>query len=45
LQEGKDIKVAMDFASKVAALVVMREGAQESIPTRAEVDAYELVYS
>jgi len=45
LQEGKDIKVAMDFASKVAALVVMREGAQESIPTRAEVDAYELTYS
>jgi sugar/nucleoside kinase (ribokinase family) len=37
-QEGKDIKEAMGFASKVAAIVVMREGAQELIPTRSEVD-------
>ena len=40
LQEGMDIFQALDFAAKVAALTVMKKGAQESIPTRDEVEDY-----
>lgn len=34
---GKDIEEAMDFASKVGALSVMKEGAQSSLPTLNDV--------
>ncbi|MEG2787863.1 MAG: ribokinase [Romboutsia sp.] len=34
---GKDVEEAMDFASKVGALSVMKEGAQSSLPTLNDV--------
>lgn len=37
LANGKDIENAMDFASKVGALSVMKKGAQSSLPTLEEV--------
>lgn len=40
LQEGEDILQALDFAAKVAALTVTKKGAQDSIPTRDEVEAF-----
>ncbi|NIK75137.1 ribokinase [Paenibacillus castaneae] len=39
LSEGKSDKDAIAFATKVAAIVVTRAGAQTSIPDRREVDA------
>lgn len=40
LAEGKEIDGALRFASAAAALSVTRLGAQASIPTRAEVEAF-----
>ncbi|MPN45925.1 Sulfofructose kinase [bioreactor metagenome] len=37
LSQDKDIEEAMDFASKVGALCVMKEGAQTSLPTIQDV--------
>ncbi|SFJ29633.1 ribokinase [Terrisporobacter glycolicus] len=37
LSQDKDIQEAMDFASKVGALCVMKEGAQTSLPTIQDV--------
>ncbi|MDB8791323.1 ribokinase [Romboutsia sp. 1001216sp1] len=37
---GKDMEYAMDFASKVGALSVMKEGAQSSLPTLIEVENF-----
>jgi ribokinase len=38
LSEGRDIDEAIGFANKVASIVVTRQGAQTSIPSREEVD-------
>lgn len=40
LTEGKTEAEAIVFANKVATLTVTKEGAQNSIPTRAEVDGF-----
>lgn len=40
LAEGKEIPAALRFACAAAAISVTRPGAQASIPTRAEVDAF-----
>lgn len=40
LQEGKEMPDAIAFAHAAAALSVMRLGAQTSIPTRSETDAF-----
>lgn len=40
--EGKLLKEAIGFASKVSALTVTRQGAQESLPTKKEVEDYKL---
>ncbi|NGQ95852.1 ribokinase [Brevibacillus sp. SYP-B805] len=40
IAEGASWKEAIDFASRVAALTVTRFGAQSSLPTRKEVDAF-----
>jgi ribokinase len=40
LAEGQDLDSALQRASEVAALSVTRAGAQASLPTRAEVDAF-----
>lgn len=40
LSEGKTVKDAINFASKVGALTVTREGAQSSLPTREEVEKF-----
>lgn len=40
LAEGSDLPNAARFATRVAAIVVTRMGAQPSMPTRAEVDSY-----
>ena len=37
LSQGKNIKEAMDFASKASALAVTKNGAQQSIPYLQEV--------
>lgn len=37
---GKDMEYAMDFASKVGALSVMKEGAQSSLPSLIEVENF-----
>ncbi|SDL00227.1 ribokinase [Natronincola ferrireducens] len=37
LSAGCDLKMSMDYATKVAALTVMRKGAQSSIPTKFEL--------
>ena len=37
--EGADVEDAMRFASRASAITITRRGAQQSIPTRAEVDA------
>lgn len=41
LSEGKELKEAVEFAAKAAALSVTRMGAQSSIPYRKEVDGLE----
>ncbi|MBS4538845.1 ribokinase [Clostridium sp. D2Q-11] len=38
--EGKSMDEAIDFASKVGALTVMKEGAQSSLPYRDEIDNF-----
>lgn len=38
--EGKTIKEAIKFATYASALTVTKEGAQESLPTREEVEAF-----
>lgn len=38
--EGSSVLEAMDYAGKVAAVVVTRKGAQTSLPTKEEVDAF-----
>ncbi|MDF2613340.1 MAG: rbsK [Clostridia bacterium] len=38
--EGKSIEEAINFASKVSALTVTRAGAQDSLPTKKEVEEY-----
>lgn len=40
IASGKDMEYAMDFASKVGALSVMKEGAQSSLPTLTEVENF-----
>lgn len=40
ISNNKDIEYAMDFASKVGALSVMKEGAQSSLPTLIEVENF-----
>ncbi len=40
LEEGQDVVSACRFASYASALTVTREGAAQSIPTRAEVEAF-----
>ena len=40
LSNNKNIAEAMDFASKVGALSVMKEGAQSSLPTLKDVDNF-----
>jgi ribokinase len=40
LSKDESIECAMDFASKVGALAVMKEGAQSSLPTLEEVIAF-----
>jgi ribokinase len=40
LAEGASLEAAADFANRAAALSTMREGAQPSLPTREEVDAF-----
>ncbi|WP_070000072.1 ribokinase [Cellulosilyticum sp. I15G10I2] len=40
LSEGKSIEAAIHFAAKVSALTVTREGAQDSLPTKKEVEEY-----
>lgn len=37
---NKDVEAAMDFASKVGALSVMKEGAQSSLPTLKDVENF-----
>ena len=39
LSEGKEVRPAMIFANQAAAISVTRKGAQQSVPTRAEVDS------
>lgn len=39
LEEGREPQAALDFACAAGALAVTREGAQTSLPRRAEVDA------
>ncbi|TLV03324.1 ribokinase [Dyadobacter luticola] len=41
ISEGKDLVEAVSFACKAAALSVARMGAQGSLPTRHEVDAFQ----
>lgn len=38
LSEGADVRTAMEFASRAAAIAVTRRGAQQSIPCRNEVE-------
>ena len=40
LSEGRDLQAALRFANAAAAISVTRPGAQASIPTRSEVDAF-----
>lgn len=42
LAENKSIEEAMDFASRVGALTVMKEGAQSSLPTLEDVLKFEV---
>ena len=37
---GENIEEAMDFASKVGALTVLKEGAQSSLPTLKDVENF-----
>lgn len=41
LANGKEIKDAIEFASKAAAITVTKKGAMSSIPTKKEVDDFE----
>lgn len=43
LAEGKDVPEAIAFGQRAAAVSVGRRGAQPSLPTRAEVDAFSVV--
>jgi ribokinase len=38
--EGRDVRAAVEWATAAAALSVTRRGAQSSLPTRAEVEAF-----
>ncbi|MBT9315755.1 ribokinase [Leptothoe spongobia] len=40
LWEGKSLRAAVEWASAVAALAVMKAGAQSSMPTRKQVEAF-----
>ncbi|NLX64237.1 MAG: ribokinase [Clostridiaceae bacterium] len=40
IYEGKTIKEAINFATHASALTITKEGAQESLPTRAEVEDF-----
>ena len=40
LSNNKSIDEAMDFASKVGALSVMKEGAQSSLPTLKDIESF-----
>ena len=40
ISNNKDVEEAMDFASKVGALSVMKEGAQSSLPTLEDVENF-----
>lgn len=40
LSEGKSLKDAIEFATKVGALTVQKAGAQSSLPSREEVEAF-----
>ncbi len=40
LAKGEKVEEAMDFASKVGALTVQREGAQSSLPTLKDVESF-----
>ena len=42
LAEGKTLKEALQFATKASAISVTRVGAQPSVPTREEVDTFNL---
>ncbi len=44
LVRGENLEQGMRFATKTAALTVTRQGAQQSIPTAAEVEAYFHLY-
>ncbi len=45
LTEGRGMEEALAFANAAAAISVTRSGAQASIPTRAEVDAFLTSYT
>ena len=40
ISQDKNIEEAMDFASKVGALTVLKEGAQSSLPTLKDVENF-----
>lgn len=40
LSKGTEIKTALAFASKAASIACTRKGAQQSVPTREEVESY-----
>ncbi len=40
LTEGKELAEALDFASRVASLTITKPGAQNSLPSRAEVEEF-----
>lgn len=39
LSDGCDLKLSMDYATRVSAMTVMRKGAQSSIPTKFELES------
>ncbi len=41
LSEGRDIKESIEYAMKVGAITVSRKGAQASLPTKDEIEAFE----
>ncbi|MEM9152397.1 MAG: PfkB family carbohydrate kinase, partial [Cyanobacteria bacterium P01_F01_bin.3] len=44
LSEGKPLRAAVTWANAVAALSVMKSGAQSSMPTRAQVEEFLLTH-